>query len=228
MPGAATAAEALECPKAAEKFLEAGKAAAEPRVRESLIRKAIKTCPDEPRAYYLLGRHYQALYMRSYAREAYRHALERLPMASQIIQDVGKLNPRDPRSEIWNVVGFLIPPAERGGSGPPEEMSLQGLMAKEPQDPEARLALAQELTGIGVNLIQNSQPGGLDLLKRAIELVPTYERARTFLVQNYFGAGEYNFNGEWFEKAVSQYKKALFYAPNDPRLHLRIAEAYRR
>lgn len=225
---AAAAEKSAGCPRAAEKFLEAAEAAMEPRVRENLIHKAIETCPNEAGAYYQLGRHYQALHMRSRAREAYRRALEHLPIAADLLRDIGKLNPRDPKSALWNVAGFLIPPDERGESDPPEETSLQGLMGAMPQDPEARLALAKELTSIGAEMMGKNQPGGLPLLARALELVPSYERARTILVQHFYTLGDYHFNGEWFDKAVTQYQRALAYAPNDPRLHLRIAEAYSR
>ena len=228
LSGHALAAGGLECPKGAEKFLAAAEAAVEPTVRENLVRKAIKACPKEARAYYLLGRHYQALHMRSRAREAYRKALERLPVATGILREIGKLNPRDPKDALWNVIGFLIPPGERGASRPPEEMLLQGLMKKMPEDSEARLALARELTSIGAERMRLNRSGSLPLLVRALELVPAYQRARAILVQHFLTLGEYHFNGEWFDNAASQYRKALVYAPDDPRLHLRIAEAYSR
>ncbi|MFQ5911861.1 MAG: hypothetical protein ACE5JS_01615 [Nitrospinota bacterium] len=223
-----TAEQGPGCPKGAEKFLYAAEAAVEPVVRENLIRKAIQVCPNETKAYYLLGRHYQALHMRSRALGAYRNALTRLPFAADILREIGKLNPRNPKDAVWNVVGLLIPPGDRGASQPPEEMSLEGLMRKVPIDPEARLALAKELTSIGTERMRSNQPGGPRMFMRALELVPSYERARTILVQHFLELGEYHFRGEWFDKAVTQYQKALVYAPDDPRLHLRVAEAYSR
>lgn len=221
-------AEKALCPDAAKRYLSAAKVAVEPRTRLNLIWKAINDCPKDAQAYYLLGLHYQAIGLRSEAGKAYRSALERLPAATDILREIRRLNPRIPKDTLWNVIGNLIPPKERGDSGNPESLSLKDLMKKAPNDYETRLALAKELTSIGQDKMSRNQTGGLPLLVRAIELVPKYERPRNFLVQYFWDLGEYHFNGEWYDKAAKQYQKGLVYVPNNPRLHLRLAEAYSR
>ncbi len=198
-----------------------------PFVRESLFRKAIAQCPKDARAYYLLGRHYQALHLRSKASQAYQSALERLPEATDILRQIGRLDPRRPKEAIWSVIGNLIPPKERGESGNPESRSLQNLLGKMSSDPEDRLTLAKELTSLAESRMRRNQ-SSLPLLLRAIELVPTYERARNFVLQRFWDKGEYLFHGEWYDKAAKEYQEALIYAPNDPRLHLRLADTYSR
>ncbi len=226
-PGQVRAEEAVQCPKAAEKYLRAAEAAA-PSVRENLIRMGIRQCPKEPQGHYALGRHFQALNLNARAGRAYAAALKRLPVASNVLREIGRLDAAHPKDALWNVVGFLIPQDKRGLSGAPEILSLDKLMMKNPRDSKARLALAKELTSIGSERMRKNQPGGERLLARVLELVPAYDRARNMLVQSYVSVGEYHFNGKWYDKAGNQYKKALVYAPNDPRLHLRLAEAYAR
>ncbi|MCH7749273.1 MAG: hypothetical protein IH939_14385, partial [Acidobacteria bacterium] len=131
--GPVSAEQRAGCPKGSEKYLAAAEAAVDPRVRESLIRKAIRDCPEEPRAYYLLGLHYQALNLRTRAGQAYLSALKHLPVASNVLREIGRLDLANPKEALWNVVGFLIPQDERGSSGAPEVVSLEGLMKKNPQ-----------------------------------------------------------------------------------------------
>ena len=226
-PGQVRAEEAVECPKAAEKYLEAAEAAA-PGVRENLIRMAIRQCHKDPRGHDVLGRHFQALNLNARAGRAYAAALKRLPIGLNVLREIGRLDPAHPKDALWNVVGFLIPQDKRGLSGTPEILSLDKLMMKNPQDPKVRLALAKELTSIGSEKMRKNLPGGARLLARVLELVPAHDRARNILVQSYVAVGEYHFNGKWYDKAADQYKKAMVYAPNDPRLHLRLAEAYTR
>ena len=228
-PGQVRAEEAVECQKAAEKYLEAAKAAA-PGIRENLIWGAIRQCPKDPRGHEVLGRHFEALNLNARAGRAYAAALKRLPIGSNVLREIGRLDPAHPKDALWGVVGFLIPRDKRGLSGAPEIFSLEKLMTKNPRDSKARLVLAKELTSIGEERMRKNQqkPRGEHLLARVVELVPAYDRARNMLVQTIVKVGEYHFNGKWYDKAAIQYKKALVYAPNDPRLHLRLAEAYTR
>ncbi len=220
--------ENVSCPDSARKYLSVAETALEPPARLNLIRKAIANCPKNARAYYLLGLHYQALGLRSEASVAYRSALDRLPEAKSVLREIRQLNPRTPKDALWNVIGKLIPLKERGNSGDPESWSIEDLMKKVPNDYETRLFLAKELTGIGQDMMSRNRAGGLPLLVRAIELVPKYQPPRNFLVQYFWNLGEYHFNGEWYDKAVMQYRKGLVYAPNNPRLHLKLAETYSR
>ncbi len=226
--GLARASEENLCPKSGDIYLTAAEGAAETRVRENLIRKAIATCPDEARAYLLLGRHYRSLHMRSWAREIYLKALKRLPLTTDILRKIANLNPSNPKEALFNLVGPLVA-ADAGAPGSDSvKTPLQNGKMKIPKDPEARLILAQELTRLGEDRMSRNLKGGLRLLNRALEVAPAYERPRRKLIQNFFALGEYHAQGEWFDKAILQFKKALRYAPDDPRIHLRIGEAYSR
>jgi tetratricopeptide (TPR) repeat protein len=226
--GLARASEENLCPKSGEIFLTAAEGTAETRVRENLIRKAIAACPDEARAYLLLGRHYQSLHLRSQAREAYLKALKRLPLTTDILRKIANLNPSNPKKGLFNLVGPLVSAGAGAPGSDSGKTSLRTGKMKIPKDPEARLILAQEMTRLGEERMRRNLKGGLRLLNRALEIAPAYERPRRKLIQNFFALGEYHAQGEWFDKAVLQYKKALRYAPDDPRIHLRIGEAYSR
>ena len=224
--GLARASEENICPKSGEIYLTAAKGAAEAGVRENLIRKAIAACSDEAIAYLLLGRHYQSLHMRGRARETYLKALKRLPLTTDILRKIANLNPSNPKEALFNLLGPLVA-ADAGAPGSDSERTpLQNGKMKIPKDPEARLILAREQTRLGEERISDNLKGGLRLLNRALEVAPAYERPRRKLIQNFFTLGEYHAQGEWFDKAVVLYKKALRYAPDDPRIHIRIGDAY--
>ncbi len=224
--GLARASEENICPKSGEIYLTAAEGAAEAGVRENLIRKAIAACSDEAIAYLLLGRHYQSLHMRGRARETYLKALKRLPLTTDILRKIANLNPSNPKEALFNLLGPLVA-ADAGAPGSDSERTpLQNGKMKIPKDPEARLILAREQTRLGEERISDNLKGGLRLLNRALEVAPAYERPRRKLIQNFFTLGEYHAQGEWFDKAVVLYKKALRYAPDNPRIHIRIGDAY--
>jgi tetratricopeptide (TPR) repeat protein len=197
-------------------------------LREGLIRKAIKACPDEAKPYLYLGRHFERSGQSgdALALRAYRAYLRRIPVSTEIFSKAAISSLNQAPDTLWKPVSPLLAGSALGNGKIHRNGSTESLLAKEPKNPETRLVLAKVLTYIGEGRIRNNKAGGKAFLDRAVELAPAYERPRKFLMTNFQKSGDYQLGREHFKKAIDLYKEALEYFPDDPKVLKRIADAY--
>lgn len=215
-----------KCPESVEQLLEAAEFSQDTVTRERLIRKGLQLCRENPRAHYLLGLHYQTLHMRGHAIAKYQTALKLLPLGGNIFRQIAKLNPTNPKDGLWKILSPIMYSNDKVQPNLRKRDQRIWLQDYRLLSFESRIVLAEALTNRGIEMMKNNKPEGVELVVRALRVVPSYEPARKKLIERALILGRYNIKGERYNKAINVYKEALIHAPNNPRLHLRIAEAY--
>ena len=149
-----------------------------------------------------------------------------MPLGVNIFRQIGRLNPTNPKGSLWETLSPIVHSNDRVQPNLRKKNRRIWLRDYQLLSFESRIVLAEALTNRGTEMMKNNKPEGVELVIRALRVVPSYEPARKKLIERALILGRYNTKGERYSKAINVYKEALLHAPNNPRLHLRIAEAY--